>query len=134
MRICRTRGHRVKQLVKLCGPTQSLDHGKPPLHHDRDVNDLHDLQTGTSITLYTATGESRWSNEQSGPWDKPLRHDRENLHDLQQRDIDHRIHAQLGSLNGRNDHGNRPVHHEGKVDDPDELQLRRLHSFLQSEP
>ena len=32
-----------------------------------------------------------------------------------------------------NDHGNLPVHHDRNVDDNDGLQLRRLHSFLQSE-
>ena len=48
--------------------------------------------------------------------------------------IDNRFDAQLGSLHGRKDHGNRTVHHEEKVDDLDGLQLRRLHSFLQCEP
>ena len=48
---------------------------------------------------------------------------------MQERDIDNRTHAQLESLYGRKDHGNRPVHHEGNVDDLDGLQLRRPHSF-----
>ena len=32
------------------------------------------------------------------------------------------------------DHGNLPLHHEGNVDDLEELQLRNFNSFLQSEP
>ena len=46
-------------------------------------------------------------------------------------DVDHLVDVlQLEKLN---DHGNLPVHHDRNVDDNDGLQLRRLHSFLQSE-
>ena len=45
--------HHVQQLKSHCGPTKSLDRGKPPLSLNKDVNDLHDKQTGTSITLWS---------------------------------------------------------------------------------
>ena len=46
-------------------------------------------------------------------------------------DVDHLVNVlQLEKLN---DHGNLPVHHDRNVEDNDGLQLRRLHSFLQSE-
>ena len=44
--------------------------------------------------------------------------------------IDHPVNVlQLEKLN---DHGNLPMRHDRDVDEDDELQLRRLHSLLQS--
>ena len=52
--------------------------------------------------------ECRWSNEQCGPWNLPLRHDgEENLLNLQYRDIGHRV-EQLGNVHSQTnslDHG-----------------------------
>ena len=53
------------------------------------------------------------------------------------RDIDHRVEDQqenfYGLLNSQDD-GKRPRHLDRNIDDHHELQLRKLRSFLQSEP
>ena len=57
--------HRVQQQRNLyC----LEDHGKLPLRHDRDFDDLHTCTTGPSTTFSKNwTGELLWSAEQSRP-------------------------------------------------------------------
>ena len=79
-------GHRVNEQENLYGFLNNQYHGDHPLRQDRDVDDLwnsHDLHNvGINHLAHVQLGNSRWSDEQSGPWDKPLRHDKENLHEL----------------------------------------------------
>ena len=87
--------------------------------------------TGTSATVFSTWGR-KWSDEQSGPWELPLRHDGEmNLFDLHNRDFDNRV-QQLGNVYGPTnslDHEKLPLRQERDVDDLNGLQLRRPHSF-----
>ena len=102
--------------------------GKLPLRHDGDFDDMQTCMIGA---LTTKT-RSNWGTTMVRIWTmrKSLCATTGNLHDLQNKGIDHCIHAQLEKLHGRKNHGNQPLHHEGNVDDLDELQLRNFRSFL----
>ena len=59
--------HAQEQLRNLHG---QRDHGNLPVPHDRNVDDPHNLCNDPRSPCSRATGESPWSYEQSGPWEK----------------------------------------------------------------
>ena len=46
--------HRDQQLRNVCGPTNSLDHGKLPLRHDGKMNDLWNCNWGISMVCLSS--------------------------------------------------------------------------------
>ena len=98
-----------------------------PLRHDREI--CTTCKQGRRPPC-TATGENLWSDELSGPWDKlcattvvktttdELQLRNWNLHDCIPGTPTTQHKLQMRNLYGPPlDHGNRPLHNEGNVDD-----------------
>ena len=114
------------QLGKYHGPQTSLDHGKPPLHHDKDDTTIcsASCNCGSTIVFSTAapenlqghttgksaTASTNWRislvRQESGPWEAASAHQqgREPTRPAN-RDIDHLTLWSKKSL----DHGNLPL-------------------------
>ena len=135
---------RVLQLRNLYGPPDRPEHENRPLRHDRDdvnVGTRHDLQNRGIDHLVYEQIEIHDGPQQSGPWGSLCATTGKlkawNQHDLRNRGTDHHVEKQLGSLYGRKESGDfstslRSMNRMSMTSD--ELQLRRLRSFLQCEP
>ena len=92
------------------GPTSSLDHGSPPLHHDGGVDDhVDELQ---HLSLHT-TGNDLEEPARPAYQGHPITS----------------VKNCVWETYGRKDNGDVPLRLEGNVDELDGLQLRKIQSF-----